>query len=88
MDANTKDILETVNFIKDNMATKEDLAELKNELSERIDTVEERLNNKIDGAEARLSQRIDGLGSRIDYELDKRKVLEVKVAKLEEKVGV
>jgi hypothetical protein len=31
MDKDTKDILEAVNFIKDRMATKDDLADLRNE---------------------------------------------------------
>ena len=37
MDKNTKDILEAVNFIKDNMATKDDVAELKGDISKLDD---------------------------------------------------
>ncbi len=84
MDANTKDILEAVNFIKDNMATKDDLADVESGLSKRINDLEKNLNDRIDGVESKIS----GFNNRIDQEVDRRKILEVKVLHLEEKVGV
>ena len=38
MDKNTADILEALDFIKEHMATKDDLAELRNELRSEIRT--------------------------------------------------
>ncbi len=39
MDDNTKDILEAVNFIKDRMATKDDVIDLRTELKSEIDSL-------------------------------------------------
>jgi hypothetical protein len=47
MDKDTKDILETVNFIKDHMATKDDLAELRNEMRDGFAAVNRRLDHII-----------------------------------------
>ena len=56
-----KEILETVIFIKNKMATKEELADVK----------------------AELKSDIQGIHNRLDDELDKRKILEVRVSRLE-----
>jgi hypothetical protein len=49
MDKNTQDLLETVNFIKDymiaNMATKDDLVELRQEMYEGFAAQSERIGN-------------------------------------------
>jgi hypothetical protein len=47
MDKDTKDILETVNFIKDHMATKDDLADLRKEMHEGFADTNRRLDHII-----------------------------------------
>jgi hypothetical protein len=47
MDKDTKDILEAVNFIKDRMATKNDLADLRNEMHEGFADTNRRLDHII-----------------------------------------
>jgi hypothetical protein len=47
MDKGTKDILETVNFIKDHMATKDDLADLHNEVHDGFAAINRRLDHII-----------------------------------------
>lgn len=68
MDENTEDILEIVNFIKDNMVTKkehtEDIA---------------RLEQKMDDGFMSLTSRIGGLENRIDEESARRIDLETRV---------
>ena len=64
-----KEILETVNFIKDRMATKDDLQEVQKELKDNI---------------RRVEMKVEGVDKRLDYELDKRKTLEVRVANVEQ----
>lgn len=68
MDENMKDLLESVNFIKDNMATKDDLIEVKKELEKKMD----------DGF-ASLTSRIGGLENRIDNESARTTDLETRV---------
>ena len=75
MDKDTKEVLEIVNFIKDRMATKDDVEQLQGELKQDIDDTR-----------AEIRSKIDGLHRRLDEELDKRKVLEVKVLNLESRV--
>lgn len=75
------EILEIVSFLKDRMATKEDIGEL----AGRMDSMDERMATKEDLAElkAELKRDIHGLGNQLDNELDKRKALEVRVDTLE-----
>lgn len=101
MDANSKDIIETLNFIKDRMVTKDDLKDelvgLEGKLNKKIDGLATRidgLETRIDGLEVKLETKMDdlnttfnGLNNRIDYELDKRKVLEVRVTRIEETIA-
>ena len=47
MDKDTKDILETVNFIKDRMATKDDLADLRKEMHEGFADTNRRLETDL-----------------------------------------
>jgi hypothetical protein len=47
MDKDTKDILETVNFIKDHMATKDDLSDLRNEMHDGFAAINRRLDHII-----------------------------------------
>jgi hypothetical protein len=47
MDKDTKDILEAVNFIKDRMATKDDLADLRNEMHDGFAAINRRLDHII-----------------------------------------
>lgn len=65
------EILEVVIHIKDVMATKEELMEVKKELSNQIFAIEGKLG---------------GINNRIDNEVDHRKVMNVRVDKLEKKV--
>ena len=51
MDKDTKDILETINFIKDNMVTKTDFNEGVEKLNDRLTAVESKvgaIHNRID----------------------------------------
>lgn len=57
MDKNTKDIIESLTFIKDNMATKDDLNDLEGRLGDRISKIDDRLTaveSKIEGTNRRL----------------------------------
>lgn len=72
-------ILETVEFIKDKMVTKEELAEELVEVRKEIQASEGRLNQVV-------SSKIDGVHRRIDEDLDKRKALEGRVRVLETKL--
>jgi hypothetical protein len=64
MDKDTKDILETVNFIKDNMVTKTEFNEAGDKLDDRLAAVE---------------SKIGGIHNRIDDEALKRANLETRV---------
>ncbi len=74
MEKNVESLLESVDFIVKNMATKIELQELEQRLSRRMDTVE-----------LGLGQRIDGISKRLDYELDRRHQMEVRVTTLEKR---
>ncbi|MBI5456370.1 hypothetical protein HY969_01385 [Candidatus Kaiserbacteria bacterium] len=71
-------VLEVVEFIKDRMVTKSELKEdlgnfaTKEDLKETEERLTQAINSKNDGAHRRL-----------DQEVDKRKLLEVRVSKLE-----
>lgn len=67
MDDNTKDILESLVFIKERMATKDDIAELK----ESVDKLESRMTA--------VESKIGGIHTRIDDETAQRKNLESRV---------
>ncbi len=67
MDDNTKDILELLVFIKERMATKDDIAELK----ESVDKLESRMTA--------VESKIGGIHTRIDDETAQRKNLESRV---------
>jgi hypothetical protein len=64
MDKDTKDILETVNFIKDHMVTKAEFNEAVEKLDNRLTAVE---------------SKIGGIHNRIDDEVLKRNDLENRV---------
>lgn len=74
MEDNLRDLLETVNFIKEKMVTKDDLADA---LAES----EGRLGAKIDRIDRRLSKFEED-------EVDKRLQLEVRVSRIEKHVGL
>ena len=65
---NIESLIETAGFIKDHMATKEDLKESEEHVSGKIEKIDSKL------------------GAFENSEVDKRKQLEVRVAKLERKV--
>jgi uncharacterized protein YlxW (UPF0749 family) len=77
MNQNTRDLLEAMNFIKDHMATKDDLAALESRLDGRIDS----LAAKIDRLDTKLTKFEES-------EIDKRKQLEVRVSKIEMHLGL
>ena len=64
MDQNTKDIIDSLIFIKENMATKSDLAEL----SEKAD----RLSEKIEDVHIELRGKFESLDKRLDIEVVRR----------------
>jgi hypothetical protein len=70
-----KEILETVNFIKDRMVTK-------SELHEELKLVRDEMATK-DGLR-RVEMKVEGVYKRLDGELDKRKTLEVRVGAIEQ----
>ena len=74
MEDNLRDLLETVNFIKEKMVTKEDLADA---LAES----EGRLGAKIDRIDRRLTKFEED-------EVDKRLQIEVRVSRIEKHVGL
>jgi hypothetical protein len=53
------DILEIVQFLRDNAATKDDVLDVEKRLDKRIDDVERRLDTRIGDVEKRLDTRID-----------------------------
>lgn len=79
------EVLETVIFIKKNVekmeetiATKDDLADLERRMATNLTETESRLHNEI-------VSKTGGISRRLDEELDKRKVLDVRVTNLERK---
>ena len=72
------ELTDVVIFIKDHMATKEELTKVEDRLGVRITKVEDRLS-AVEG-------KLDGIVTRMDYELDKRKVMEVQIGTLNKKV--
>ena len=64
MDQNTKDIIDSLIFIKENMATKSDLAEL----SEKAD----RLSEKIEDVHIELRGKFESLDKRLGIEVVRR----------------
>jgi hypothetical protein len=72
MDENFRDLLETVNFIKDNMATKEDLADVE---------------TRLDGRMAKLDAKVERIDRKLtkfeENEIDKRLQLDMRVARIE-----
>jgi len=82
MDQNTKDLLETVIFIKDNMATKDDLAGLAQELRKEMQEFREEMQEfreEVKGEFIGLKNRMGGIDNRIDDEVFARKNLEERV---------
>jgi len=61
-----QDILNTLEVILKNMATKDDLAGL----DKKIDDVEFRLTQKIDDVETKLTKRIDDVETRLTERID------------------
>ena len=80
-DVTLEDLME---FMKSNLAAKSDLEDLatKEDLAE--------VESKLAEVESKLEAKIDGLGSKLgafeNNEVDKRKQLEVRVTRLEAKV--
>lgn len=66
-----RDILESLVFIKERMATKDDLAEVETRIGAHIDKIDDRL--------AAVESKIGGIHTRIDEETAQRKNLESRV---------
>ena len=83
MDQNTRDILETVNFIKENMVTKDDLREQLEPVHSRLSTIEADLRDIRD----RLDLLEEQVGSMKGYakEIDE---LRGRVRDIEHHVGL
>jgi hypothetical protein len=79
MDKNTRDLLEAVNFIKDHMATKDDIADIKSTMATKDEIT--RLDAKIDRLDTKLTKFEES-------EIDKRKQLEVRVTTIEKHLGL
>ena len=77
MEDNLRDVLETVNFIKERMVTKDDLAAVETRLDRRID----KLDAKIDRIDVKLAKFEEN-------EIDKRLELEVRVTNIEKHLGL
>lgn len=79
MDQNIKDLLESVNFIKDymvtKMATKEEVNEARIELQQELGELRQEMR---DGFTA-VTSRMGGIDNRIDNEVAQRKDLENRV---------
>jgi len=86
MDENTKNILDSLDFIKDNMATKGELSELRDDVKElQVDVRELRAENRaiIQKLDA-LSETVDGMkgyATEIDELRTRVNALEVKLEK-------
>jgi hypothetical protein len=83
MDKNTKDILEIVNFIKDRMATKDDLAEMKRDIADVKSTLAEHTKILNDHTRDLAMIKHD-----VTTNLDKRLQLEVRVTTIEKHLGL
>ncbi|OGG80672.1 hypothetical protein A3A39_03190 [Candidatus Kaiserbacteria bacterium RIFCSPLOWO2_01_FULL_54_13] len=66
-DKNVESLIETVDFIKDNMSTKDDVDEIKKTLNEH-------------------TRDLNTIKNDLKTDVDKRKQLEVRVTRLEQKV--
>lgn len=75
MDKNFNDLFETVIFIKENMVTKDDLAETEKRWDEKF----ARLEKKMDDGFLGVTNRTGGLDNRIDGETFARRDLESRV---------
>lgn len=75
MDQNTKDIIDSLNFIKENMATKSEL---------------EALSEKIDDVHIELRGKFESLDKRLDIEVVKRtqERLPERVSAIEQHLGI
>ena len=74
-----EEVGEMLSHVVKHMATKDDLAELKEELKAEIQGVDTKLSAQIKALDSRF-------GAHENHELDKRMQLEVRVGKLEKKV--
>ena len=72
MDQNIKDIIDSLNFIKENMATKSEL---------------EALSGKIDDVHIELRGKFESLDKRLDMEVVKRRLPE-RVSAIEQHLGI
>ena len=76
-------ILDTLKLITNRMVTKEEFTDeigsLRSEMNHRFAKIDERFDM--------IDNRFDGLDRRLDFELDRRKQLEVRVTNLEPKAA-
>lgn len=82
MDKNTEDIIESLAFIKDNMATKDDLNDLEGRLGDRISKIDDRLTA--------VESKIEGTNRRLDIEAMSRTDARIpdRVAAIERHLGI
>lgn len=86
MDQNTQDLLETVIFIKDNMATKDDLKDMAKELREEMGELEKKMEDEFATVRKEMKEgfagnvsRMGAIDNRIDNEIFARKDFEHRV---------
>ncbi len=66
MDTNTKDIIDSLNFIKEHMATKDELNEFRHETNERLSALESKvsgINRRLD--DTAMQRQQDNLAERV-----------------------
>ena len=73
---------EMLSYIVENMATKEDVADIRREMATKVDLreSEERVSARVERVESKL-------GAFENNEVDRRKQLEVRVTRIEEKIA-
>ena len=77
-----KEMGEMLSYIVENMATKEDVADIRREMATKVDLreSEERVSAKVERVDSKF-------GAFENNEVDKRKQLEVRVTRIEEKIA-
>ena len=84
LEDNVSSLIESVGFIKDNMATKDDIANM----ATKDDIADMATKHDLKILETKIDHTGSKLGAFENTEVYKRKQLEVKVMRLEKKIGV
>lgn len=90
MDENFAAVLESLDFIKEHMATKVELAELRAEMKGEFASLRAELvtiRQRLDDVEEAI-QNMRGLTKEIDYVMTQQKTLAERVSAIEEHLGI